>query len=164
MDIFGIIFLDSCLNKLREEIRMKRRKGFLVFFIALVSAIVGGTLFFKKKLAKLKGIYNNVVLFNGKEIKYNEEVEVEIEDMAVLFGGVDIDLRNAKPTEKDLSMNIFLFCSGLRIRVPDEWEVIAEGTNKSSGIDIKTDEKDEDGDYITFRINYEARYSGMEIS
>lgn len=131
--------------------------------IVILGSIIAGIVFYvRKKLDELKKYYKNTVIFNGKELKYEDEEVFTGESIASVFSGVDVDLRNVDVQANEVTIDLFTMFSGIRIRIPADWYVVAEGTNNASGIEIRDNEENEDA--LILKINYKAYFSGIEVT
>ncbi|WP_113671301.1 hypothetical protein [Vallitalea guaymasensis] len=129
--------------------------------LVLGAAIGGGAYYAYKKIQKMTDTFSKVVMFNSEDIKY--EQDQEIEDAAVVFGNLDIDLTDIE-IEDGATIKVLALFSNLTIKVPQEWKIVAEGNNKASNIEIDTSEEDEENKDITLNIEYDVRFSNINIS
>jgi len=78
-----------------------------------------------------------------------------------LFGGVELDLRNAKAIETGCIVNVTTLFGGTEIMVPENWNVIITGMPIFGGIEDKTKGSAEDSINVT--INCTVAFGGLEI-
>jgi len=107
----------------------------------------------------LKESYNNVVLFKGEKLIYDEVFEGD--SVAVIASGVEIDLREAEFEADYCNLDLYGLGAGYRVLVPQGINVIATGINKGSGIQIDVDE------CVTgkiLNITYDLTGSGLMVA
>lgn len=56
----------------------------------------------------------------------------------VVFGGAEIDLRKAVLAEGDATLNLSVIFGGIDIKVPEQWQIIVDGTAILGGVEDKT--------------------------
>jgi predicted membrane protein len=78
-----------------------------------------------------------------------------------LFGGVEIDLTEAKAIDSGCVVNVTALFGGAEIRVPKDWNVIVSGTPIFGGIEDKSKGGAEDAVNIT--LNCTVAFGGLEI-
>jgi len=79
-----------------------------------------------------------------------------------IFGGVELDLRDAKLSQEGASMNLTALFGGVELRVPSEWNVQVSGTPIFGGIENKTGSKAEPGGPV-LHCNCYIGFGGIEI-
>lgn len=125
--------------------------------------IIGGASFgaFKalKQYEYLKETHNNVILFNGEKLIYEDVFEGD--SVAAIAAGVEIDLRDAEFDADYVSMDLYGVGAGFRITVPTGIKVVTEGINKASGLQIDVEDS-EVGKILN--INYDLTGSGLMIT
>ena len=127
--------------------------------IVTLGAIVGSAAWVYKKYDSIKSMYHKVSLFKGERIDFDT---FEGEAVAGMFSGLLVDLSLAEFSEKEVYLDVYGFCSGIRVLIPKDVEVVLEGTNKASGVHL-----DQDEDILKTRtlfINYNLTASGLSIS
>ncbi|GMQ65321.1 LiaF domain-containing protein [Vallitalea maricola] len=129
--------------------------------LVLGAAIGGGAYYAYKKIQKITDAFSKVVIFNNEDIKY--EQDQEIEDAAVVFGSLNIDLTDID-IEDGTTIKVLALFSNLTIKVPQEWKIVAEGNNKAGNIEIDASKEDEESKDITLNIEYDIRFSNVNIS
>jgi len=133
----------------------KKKLGLIV----TLGAIVGSAAWVYKKYDSIKSMYHKVSLFKGERIDFDT---FEGEAVAGMFSGLLVDLSSAEFSEKEVYLDVYGFCSGIRVLIPKDVEVVLEGTNKASGVHL-----DQDEDILKTRtlfINYNLTASGLSIS
>ncbi len=127
-------------------------------FVAL-GALVGAGAWIYKKYDTIKSMYHKVSIFKGERYEYDE---FDGEAIAAMFSGVMIDLSDVEFTEDEVYLDIYALCSGVKILIPSDVEIVLEGTNNASGISV---DQDEDTEKIkTLYINYNATASGIHVT
>lgn len=75
-------------------------------------------------------------ILGGNETK-NKSHDYKGGRSSAMFGGVTLDLREAKMT-KEATLNIFTLCGGIDIRVPEDWIVKTRVNPILGGVENKT--------------------------
>ncbi len=99
-------------------------------------------------------------IFGGVEKSVNSEKFKGASVMA-LFGGVELDLRDAKAIETGCVVNVTALFGGTEIIVPENWNVIVSGTPIFGGVEDKSKGGGEDSVNIT--LNCTVAFGGLEI-
>ena len=135
---------------------IKRFKTFLL--IVLVIDIVKRILV----LTKLKKENDIFLFFDGTKRVYKKK-KFESISICNIFGGMELDLREAILGESPVILEITGIFSGFSIKVNPEWNIKLEGTAKKSGISnaFKYDENNKDAPQLT--IKYNLKFSGLDI-
>ncbi len=142
------------MNKSRQ---IKYAAGLVFVGVATI-----GTLKLLKEINNFKSKNDDNAIFSGKSIKFDDEV-FEDKSYGVMYGGLEIDLSNALPSEEDMNLCVTGRKSGIQITVPDNWNVKAEGVAEKSGVSVLTEYDETDTEAPKLFINYDIKYSGMEI-
>lgn len=79
--------------------------------------------------------------------------------IVMILSGGELDLREAKTEEKEIDLEVSAILSGITIRVPKTWKVVAQGT-AILGEYVSSAEK---GAETTLRIRGAAILGGVEI-
>jgi predicted membrane protein len=86
--------------------------------------------------------------------------------VTVVFGGVELDFRQAALADGDVTLNLTAMFGGIEVRVPETWQVTVGGTAILGGVEDKTrtasPEKLASGSHL--RIRTIAIFGGIEIS
>lgn len=133
----------------------KKKLGLIV----TLGAIAGSAAWVYKKYDSIKSMYQKVSIFKGERIDFDT---FDGEAIAGMFSGLLVDLSSAEFSEKEVYLDLYGFCSGIRVLIPKDVEVVLEGTNRASGVHI-----DQDEDVLkthTLFINYNLTASGLSIS
>lgn len=107
--------------------------------------------------------YNEKAVFGGKSIKYEEE-PFEKDSVAGMFSGYDLDFKAAKMAGAVSQLDILGRFSGINVKVPDHWNVEMDGTAVQSGVSKRFVDNSEVEDAPTLQINYDLKYSGLDVS
>jgi len=134
------------------------KKGKLGKVVAL-GAVMGAGAWVYKKYDTIKSMYHKVSFFKGECYEFEE---FDGEAIAAMFSGIVIDLSQAEFIDDEVYLDVYAFASGVRIIIPKNVEVVLEGTNKASGIQIDQEESEEKTH--TLYINYRATVSGILIT
>ena len=100
-------------------------------------------------------------MFSGSELASHSSA-FEGGKIGVLFGGVEIDLRDAVPAPGAV-LDVFGAFAGVEVRVPDGWRVDIGGLPLFGGFENATT-KDRVGDEApTLRIDATVLFGGLEV-
>jgi len=82
-----------------------------------------------------------------------------------MFGGSEIDLRDAKLSGGEAKFDVFVMFGGAEITVPEDWEIVIKGLPLFGGMDDKTSAPTREGevDPPTLVIKYLALFGGIEV-
>lgn len=100
-----------------------------------------------------------LALFGGNEVRVGNERFTGTQ-VSALFGGVDIDLRDAT-IEDGAVIDVFAFAGGIEIRVPADTRVVNQVTAFLGGVDDSTRTTNPDGPQMYMRG--QALLGGVEI-
>ncbi|MEA3423478.1 MAG: LiaF-related protein [Bacillota bacterium] len=140
-----------------KSLKIKYAAG-LVF----VGVVTVGILKVLKEVNDIKRDKDESVIFSGKRIKFDDEV-FEDKSYGVMCGGLEIDLSKALPSEEDMDLCVTGRKSGIEIKVPQEWNVKAEGASVRSGVSVMTEYDETDTESPKLFVNYDIKYSGLKI-
>ncbi len=93
--------------------------GLMVMWSTLEAHRVAGT-------GDLRDSLNEFVLFGGVERRVTS-ANFKGGSITAIFGGIEIDLRQAEITEAQAELDVNAMCGGCEIRVPETWEIVARG-------------------------------------
>jgi len=133
-------------------------KGKLGKLVAL-SAVIGAGAWVYKKYDTIKSMYHKVSIFKGDRYEFDE---FDGEAIAAMFSGVMIDLSDVVFSEDEVYLDIYALCSGIRVLIPKDVEVVLEGSNNASGVQVDQDE--DTPKTRTLYINYNITASGLQIT
>jgi predicted membrane protein len=80
---------------------------------------------------------NEAVVFGGLERRVTSQ-DFQGGHINAVFGGVEIDLRDAKMQAEEATLEINVIFGGVELRIPDTWQVAYRGTPIFGGIEDKT--------------------------
>jgi len=104
---------------------------------------------------------NSFNVFSGSEIASHSK-QFRGGSIAAVFGGADVDLRDALPAS-DAKLDVFTAFGGVEIRVPEGWQVITKGLPLFGGIENVTAKEQLPSDAPILPINATALFGGIEI-
>lgn len=104
---------------------------------------------------------NSFNLFSGSELTSRSQ-SFEGGRVGVLFGGAELDLRNAKLAD-DATLDVFAVFGGVEISVPRGWSVEIGGFPVFGGYDNATGKEDLGPDAPKLRIDATVLFGGLEV-
>lgn len=114
----------------------------------------------KKINANNKESNNYIAVFSSQDLKFEDE-KVENLDLKSLFGGIKLDLRDAK-IEKDIVINTLSVFGGIDIYVPDDVKVKVSSTPFFGGVEVKR-KKQSSKKEITIYLNSVCIFGGVDV-
>lgn len=75
-------------------------------------------------------------VFSGSE-SINSSKDYEGGSLTAVFGGIDLDLRDAKIKDK-ATLDVFVLCGGIELKVPKDWKVVVKATPILGGTENKS--------------------------
>lgn len=81
------------------------------------------------------------VIFSGSESK-NKSHNYKGGRVTAVFGGAVLDLRDAK-LEKEATLDVFIVCGGLELKVPRDWKVVSKAAPIAGGVENKSEGSDD---------------------
>lgn len=104
---------------------------------------------------------SNFNLFSGSELSSRSD-HFEGGSIGALFGGTEIDLRNAKPAP-GAELDVFVAFGGAEIKVPEGWQVVTHGMPIFGGFEnVTTTEPVLEG-APTLDVNATVIFGGLEV-
>ncbi len=100
------------------------------------------------------------VIFSGSETK-NKSSNYKGGKVTAIFGGATIDLRDAKIT-KEASLDMFVLCGGVELKVPRDWKVVSKVAPIAGGVENKSEGSDDHKGPILV-LTGTAALGGIEI-
>src|SRR5690606_8373604 len=76
------------------------------------------------------------VIFTGSETKHKSN-DYKGGKVTSIFGGASIDLRDAEIVE-EASLDMFVMCGGVELKVPRDWKVITQVAPIAGGVENKS--------------------------
>jgi predicted membrane protein len=104
-------------------------------------------------------LLKRVMIFSGINTKIQSD-NFSGGEVVAIFGGGDIDLSEVKVKGDSLELNLVAIFGGLKITVPDDWNVKTEGVGVLGGFENKADTKKSS---VTAVIKGVAIFGGVEI-
>ena len=141
----------------RDLIEYELLIGFLLVFKDVLS-INGKEI--KKINANNKESNNYIAVFGSQDLKFEDE-KVENLDLKSLFGGIKLDLRDAK-IEKDIVINTLSVFGGIDIYVPDDVKVKVSSTPFFGGVEVKRGKQSSKKE-ITIYLNSVCIFGGVDV-
>jgi hypothetical protein len=137
----------------------------IIKILAVIGMIAGAVKLVLKVLNMNQRMndYNEKAVFGGKSIKYEEE-PFEKDSIAAMFSGYNLDFKAAKMANAVSQLDILARFSGVSVKVPDHWNVEMDGTAVQSGISKRYVDNSEVEDAPTLKINYDLKFSGLDVS
>lgn len=100
-------------------------------------------------------------IFSGSELASNSS-SFRGGSVGAVFGGAEIDLRNASLAPEAL-LDVFVMFGGLEIRVPEGWRVTTKGMPILGGVENNTGKSPLPDDAPTLLISMTVLFGGLEI-
>lgn len=114
----------------------------------------------KKINANNKESNNYIAVFGSQDLKFEDE-KVENLDLKSLFGGIKLDLRDAR-IEKDIVINTLSVFGGIDIYVPDGVKVKVSSTPFFGGVEVKRGKQSSKKE-ITIYLNSVCIFGGVDV-
>lgn len=164
--IVGVCLLLCCQNVLSFDLLWK-------LLLPIILVVIGLSILFKEmlmtkvrtKIDKLnkekKSDDVNSAIFGGQNINYANE-EFKGCDLEAVFGGIDLDLRDAIINE-DVVINAKCVFGGIDIYVPKNVNVVVSSTSLFGGIDNELDKKFDEGKSTVY-INAKCVFGGVGVN
>lgn len=163
--IIGVVLLLGVQNIIDFDLIWK-------LILPVIIIIVGLSLIFGNNLNKK--INNEIKKINNKKGKNEEycstfsEQKIDFDDeefkgasLTAVFGGITLDLRNAKINE-DVVINTTSVFGGIDIYVPDNIKIKVKSTSIFGGVDNKKIKNNNEKEHIIY-INASCIFGGVDI-
>ena len=162
--MLGIVFLSATLDIINW--------GSILRFWPLILIAIGVSLIFKAKgLSWISRGGEEVIsddfircsaFLGGVDRSVNSD-NFRGGDIMALFGGIDLDLRRAKVSPDECTLNLTALFGGVEVIVPQDWQVSISGTPILGAIENKTTwtGEEKDGKKVTCRCT--VAFGGIEI-
>ena len=132
----------------------------LLLIIVGLSMAFGGGRSWAKSIQEVNDDQFEVrTVFGGSERRITSQ-NLRAGAIETLFGGAEIDLRDAKPAE-DCRIRISVTFGGVEVRVPEDWRIVITGTPILGGISDQTRQTGGEGPVVRFGCS--ALFGGIEI-
>ena len=157
--VAGVLLL---LNNL-DQVQLFTRVSFwpvLIILVGLWFLFRGG----REPNVVDKDSINLVALFSGNSSKVVSQ-EFRGGSSVSMFGGTEIDLREAKMAGGEVRLDVFAMFGGSDIIVPEDWEVVVKGLPLFGGLDDKTGNPPREAgeEPPTLVIKYLAMFGGVDV-
>ena len=145
--------------------------------LAVVLVVIGLTIIFKPifcnknkeveekvkslKDGKEKEMDSQAAVFSGSDRAYNNNEKFTGANLLAIFGGVDLDLRNAK-FEKDTAIEAFALFGGIEIIVPEDVQVKVKSAFVFGGISDERNNTEKECKH-TIYIDAAGGFGGLTI-
>lgn len=152
--VIGVLLLLSCQEIIDWDILWK-------LIVPVIIIGVGLSLIFKSNSFKNAPKVTDghiTAIFAGHEIKITEDFKGS--NLTSVFGGIDLDLRNAQITE-DITINATAVFGGIDIYVPDNIKVKVKSTSVFGGVDNKANDNS-DEEHVIY-LNATCIFGGVDI-
>jgi hypothetical protein len=104
---------------------------------------------------------NSFNLFSGSEIASKSD-RFEGGSIGALFGGAEIDLRDAKPAP-GAELDVFVAFGGAEIKVPEGWQVVTHGMPIFGGFENVTATESIEPGAPLLDVNATVIFGGLEV-
>ncbi|HJU81027.1 MAG TPA: DUF5668 domain-containing protein [Acidimicrobiia bacterium] len=104
---------------------------------------------------------NSFNVFSGSELASTSE-HFEGGSIGALFGGAEVDLRDAKPAP-GAELDVFVAFGGAEIKVPEGWNVVTHGMPIFGGFDNVTARERVTAGAPTLDVNATVIFGGLEV-
>lgn len=161
--LIGTIFLLVTLGSI-EFSNILRLWPLILIFIGISMIFKGRRTKWKLSNETTTGdeyIHSNAV-FGGSEYTVTSQNFKGGETMA-LFGGVELDMRQAKISADGCKIHATALFGGVEIIVPEDWNVIITGTPIFGGIDSKSRRRSDVNSSQDVHIHCTVAFGGVEI-
>jgi hypothetical protein len=153
---WGVASIAAGLWLLADQLDLIRF-GFFQVAVPAVLLMVGGTLIFRALAGppvaaetfgagggvgggegvELDDVVNAFALMSGNERKSNAR-SFRGGDLTAVMGGVELDLRGARPAPGGATLDVFAFWGGVGVKVPEGWQVTSRVVPLLGGFEDKT--------------------------
>jgi len=114
-----------------------------------------------KKIKKIKDQFKTNVIQADQIISFKGK-EFSGDAILVAFGSLEYDLRDSIPTNQAISIILQAAYCGVKIIVPEGWNVKGEGKTFLGGFTNKC-RKNNNPDKPLLIIHYDIRFAGVEV-
>ncbi|MDR5660079.1 DUF5668 domain-containing protein [Serpentinicella sp. ANB-PHB4] len=154
----GILFQLHNLNIL---------KGFTYAYIwPLALILIGISIMFsksKKKNGSTKDVLDSIAIFGGSSIR-SVSRNFRGGNAVAIFGGVDIDLRDAQiPNSEEAVLDVFTAFGGVEIKVPENWRIVMNGVPVFGGWEDNTKGYELDDNAPVLVLKCLVAFGGLEV-
>ena len=154
--IVGLLLLSACQNFITFDLMWKLLLPLGLIFIGF-SIMIGDK---DKKGSKKVSGNEFCACFSGQNIKFDDQ-EFKGSEVNAIFGGVTLDLRNAKIKDGSVIEATAIF-GGVTILVPEDLKIEVKSTSIFGGVNDKT-KYNKKKDKTTVYVNGCSIFGGVEI-
>jgi hypothetical protein len=158
MAAFGTLLLLDRLDVLSVEV------GKLIWPTILM--LVGLSILLERGKRRAKEVdddaVNTFVAFSGSDARSTSN-SFKGGKMTALFGGAVLDLNDAKLTKDGANLDVFTFCGGIEVRVPEGWVVKVDGLPLFGGWENKTKQPANPDKAPVLRISGTCVFGGFGV-
>ena len=159
----GVLILGGILLQLRN-LGYVDFNVWSLFWPAILIA-VGVSIILNRSLtpkhAKTQDVDNVSAVFGGVET-INNSKHYQGGKASAIFGGVSIDLRDAK-IDKEATLDVFALCGGVEVKVPREWRVQSHTLPILGGVETKNAGQKADDKSPVLIISGTVALGGVEV-
>jgi hypothetical protein len=130
------------------------------FLVLLGLVVIFGRGFTQRSVASQDRI-SSFNVFSGSELASKSE-HFEGGTIGALFGGAEVDLRDAKPAP-GAELDVFVAFGGAEIKVPQGWNVVTHGMPIFGGFDNVTARETVAVGAPTLDVNATVIFGGLEV-
>lgn len=102
---------------------------------------------------------DEAVIFSGSKKTYSSQA-FEGGKISAMFGGTELDMREAKPVDGAV-IDLFVMFGGAEIKIPANWNVVVETSPIFGGVSDERDKVAKDGP--TIKLKGTVIFGGVEI-
>ncbi|HRJ42859.1 MAG: hypothetical protein KJZ86_27715 [Caldilineaceae bacterium] len=138
----------------------------------LILIVIGGSILMDRlglEIPALPGRNRNpdavsiIAIFNGAEDTIHSE-RFEGGEVTAIFGGVEVNLREATPAQQPVTLNAFALFGGVEIRVPAAWHVRRDVIGIFGGTDDSRKQKPSGPDMpVDLIVTGFALFGGIDV-
>jgi len=161
--LIGLILLSITLNLINWS-QLGRFWPLLLILIGvyLVLRRQGVSVFSSRLEVDASDYIRANALFGGLDQRFTSP-NLRGGEISALFGGVELDLSQAVPSDDHIEFNVSAMFGGVEIRVPDNWHVIVDGTPILGGIESKVRPRESAAGTPTATFHCTVAFGGIEI-
>ncbi|CAN5290517.1 hypothetical protein BH23BAC1_BH23BAC1_43290 [soil metagenome] len=165
--LFEKLNLNGTLGKIDHSINfyLMKNKFWKKALITGIISWIALNLFFAfrllGRLKKLKERYNTHIIQEDKKISYAGK-EFSGDSVLIAFGALEMNLEKAIPAAQSMKLDLYANYCGVKIIVPKNWNIEAEGHSFLGGISNATRKKKEP-EFPTLYIKYNISFAGLEV-
>lgn len=158
--IVGAIFLSLELNLIPGD--------FWSYFWPLILILAGASLLSGRAAKRGNNVrsddeINVIAIFGGSNQIINND-NFRGGTATAIFGGSEVDLRQADIISGEAQMELFAAFGGIEIKVPEHWKIEAHGIPILGAMDNKTRQMiDDTKDVPVLKLKYTVMFGGIDV-